>query len=372
MKRALLPLALLSACGAGTTAPPARTSPATIAPAPARPALRSRLADAVGPLVDHPFGTAVTVTGIVDRETATYSYGTLRDGGPAAGDEARFDVASVSKVLTAARIVSLAHAKTLDLDDPVARHLPGMKLVDRDRVDRASTVTIRDLIRHSSGLPHQPRDLEKIVHGRWSEPDLLRVLTEDWEITLAKQPGDFLYSNTGYVLLGAIVERTLRCSFADCMADYLRELGMTHSTFWPETLGDDDGATHGRVIDNGAPAWRTPQWFASRYALPFTGLWTSTPDLARFGATILAAAKDPSAPLHAMTKGRLGLFKKERLGVESLEHDGSGPGFHAALVIVPAKSAVIAVAVNGGNETKPETRLFDNVVERSYEALFIR
>ena len=44
--------------------------------------------------------------------------------------ELKFNVASVSKVLTAARIVSLAHAKVIKLDDPVSKYLPGVKLLD--------------------------------------------------------------------------------------------------------------------------------------------------------------------------------------------------------------------------------------------------
>lgn len=332
--------------------------------------LHDRLASAVAPLVKPPFGTATAVTALVGTVESTTALGTLWDGGPAAANGTRFNVASVSKVLTAARIVSLAHTKAIGLDDPVSTHLPGVKLIDKGGVDRAGTITVRQLVQHRSGLPQVPKDLEQKVANRWSSPDLLRVLTDSWELTLEGPSGQYTYSNTGYALLAAIVERTRSCSFADCMAAYLAELGMTRSTFWPATLGDD--AAHGRVVVQGTVTFNAPSWYASRYAIPFTGLWTSMPDLARFGSILLAASKDSASPLHEMTAtdgATLGLFRNTRLDAPSLEHDGSGPGFHAALVVIPSKSLVLAMAANGGNETKDEGRAFGNIVGSAVDAV---
>lgn len=332
--------------------------------------LHDRLESAMAPLLQPPFGTAAAVTGSSGSVATTAALGTLWDGGPPVGNESRFNVASVSKVLTAARIVSLAHANVIGLDDPVSKHLPGVTMRDKDGVDRAGTITVRQLVQHRSGLPHQPKDLVEKVANRWSSPDLLRILTDAWDLPLEGAPGQFRYSNTGYALLGAIVERTGKCSFADCMSAYLSELGMARSTFWPATLGED--AAHGRVVVQGSDEFHPPSWYASRYAIPFTGLWTSMPDLARFGAVLVAASKDAASPLHAMTAAGdvgLGLFRNTRLDAPSLEHDGSGPGFHAALVVVPSKDLVLALATNGGNETKNESAAFGKVVRAAFDAL---
>jgi CubicO group peptidase (beta-lactamase class C family) len=337
------------------------------------------LVTTIAPLAKSPFGTGAVATSLIDGVANTAPLGTVFDGGPAVGAETRFNVASVSKVLTAARIVSLAHAKAIDLDAPVSAYLPGVKLLDKG-VDRAGTITVRQLVEHRSGLPHVPKDLEQKVAGRWSSPDLLRLLTDSWELPLAGPPGQYLYSNTGYALLAAIVERTATvdarryCSFADCMASYLRELGMPHSTFWPATL--DENAAHGRVVIDGVPSFHAPGWYGSRYALPFSGLWTSMPDLAHFGALLVAAAHDPGSPLHGMTAmegGTLGLFRNKRVlasGVTAptLEHDGSGPGFYAALVVVPSTGLVLAVATNGGNESKAEATTFGTIVADAVRA----
>jgi CubicO group peptidase (beta-lactamase class C family) len=215
-----------------------------------------------------------------------------------------------------------------------------------------------------------PKDLEQKVANRWSSPDLLRLLTDSWDLTLEGTPGQYKYSNTGYALLAAIIERTRNCSFADCMAAYLSELGMTRSTFWPATLDED--AARGRVVVQGTVKFNAPGWYASRYAIPFTGLWTSMPDLARFGSIIVAASKDSSSPLFEMTAtdgATLGLFRNKRLDTTSLEHDGSGPGFYAALVVIPSKSLVLAMAANGGNETKEEGTAFGNIVGSAVSAV---
>jgi CubicO group peptidase (beta-lactamase class C family) len=332
--------------------------------------LHDRLARAVAPLVHAPFGTAAAVSGAVGSVETTAALGTLWEGGPLARDDARFNVASVSKVLTAARIVSLAHAHVIGLDDPVSKLLPGVKLLDKGGVDHAGTITVRHLVQHRSGLPQVPKDLEKKVGNRWSSADLLRVLTDSWELTLEGTPGQYKYSNTGYALLGAIVERARNCSFADCMATYLNELGMTRSTFWPATLGDD--AAQGRVVVQGSVEFNAPSWYASRYAIPFTGLWTSMPELARFGSMLVSASKDAASPLHAMTGtdgATLGLFRNTRLDAPSLEHDGSGPGFYAALIVVPSKDIVVALAANGGNETKEEGTAFTEAVRAAVIAV---
>lgn len=151
--------------------------------------LHDRLASAVAPLVRAPFGTAAAVSGAVGPVQTTAALGTLWNGGPVAGNDSRFNVASVSKVLTASRIVSLAHAKVIGLDETVSKYLPGVKLLDKGGVDQARAITVRQLVQHRSGLPQVPKDLDQKVANRWSSPDLLRMLTDSWELRLEGTQG---------------------------------------------------------------------------------------------------------------------------------------------------------------------------------------
>lgn len=332
--------------------------------------LTERLTPLLDELVTPPFGTAASITAIRGDLTVTLTTGELWDGGPAADDETCFNVASVSKLLTAARIVSLADAGELGLEDALVDRLPGVTLIDPVGVDQSGVVTLRDLLRHRSGLPHQPSDLEEHAGGNFSDPYFLTMITDSWEIELLGLPGAYSYSNLGYALLGAVAERTETCAFAGCMMGYLDELQMPRSAFWPDML--DDNAAHGRVQSGSSVDFNAPSWYASRYYLPFGGLWTTSTELARFGEALAAASTDPAAPLHEMTVGSghgLGPIHGERLGSPTLEHDGSTPGFLAALVVVPEQDIVVAIMTNGGNEDTEQGEDFQVLVTEIVEAL---
>ncbi len=333
--------------------------------------LEKQLEAALSGLSAPPFGPAAAASAAHANESASVALGVHHAGGPATSPATRFNVASVSKTLTAARVVSWASAGTLALGDPISTHLPGVTLRDAGGVDQSGNITIADLLRHRAGLPHFPADLEAQVAGQWQAPDLLTTITASWEITLTATPGTYQYSNLGYALLGAIVERTGGCVFAACMSDYLAELGMHSATFWPADL-DPAEAAHGHVLADGVAMTHAPSWYGSRYAIPFTGLWTTMDDLAAFGRTLIDAAADPSAPLHPMTSGDgygLGMVHGERFGAPTLEHDGSGPGFYAALVVFPSRDAVVAIATNGGNEQSSEVNAFGNAVSAAAQAV---
>lgn len=351
-----------------------RASVSADAPPPARgPAIdaasRAKLDALLAELARPPFGTGAALSVSIEGQDLSIATGTLWSDGPRATEDARWNVASVSKLLTAAKVVDLAARGRVGLDDAVGLHLPGVRLVDGDGRDRTAEVTLRRLLMHRGGLPHQPGALEpREVGSDWSDPALLTKLTTSWTITLAGEPGAYAYSNVGYALLAAIVERVEGVTFADAMDAHLRGGGMSASTFWPETL-DALTAARGRVLVDGEVRFHEPAWYGSRYALPFSGLWTSTPDLVRFGRALNDASTDPAAPLHAMTRldGEQGHgpgpVHRTRQGARSLEHDGSGPGFCAWLLAIPARRVVLAVACNGGDETREQGRRLGEVVE---------
>jgi D-alanyl-D-alanine carboxypeptidase len=111
----------------------------------------------------------------------------------------RYSIGSISKQFTATAILMLAEQQKLSLDDPVSKYLP--------ELTRASQVTVRQLLSHTSGYQdYWPQD--------YVPPFMIREVTaEDILNRWAKKPLDFApgtqwqYSNTGYVLAGAIVEK---------------------------------------------------------------------------------------------------------------------------------------------------------------------
>jgi CubicO group peptidase (beta-lactamase class C family) len=143
-----------------------------------------------------------------------------------------FYIASVAKQFTAFAIARLAQQGKLSLDDDIRKHLPELH-------DFGKTVTIRNLIHHTSGL----RDyliLLMLAGGRQgdliTQKDALRLLRGQRELDFP--PGEqHSYSNSNYILLATIVERVTKQTYHDWMAKNVFEpLGMSRSE-----VGDDPG-----------------------------------------------------------------------------------------------------------------------------------
>ncbi|GCE07453.1 serine hydrolase domain-containing protein [Dictyobacter aurantiacus] len=137
-----------------------------------------------------------------------------------------FGLGSLTKPFTATAIMLLEKQGKLRLDDPIQHYLPAYPISQH-------TVTLRHLLTHTSGIPNfvtQPKFWDKHAHA---------VNSADEVIALFKElPSDFLpgtkysYSNSGYVLLGRILERLLDMSYAEVMQRLIfAPLGMTHSYY---------------------------------------------------------------------------------------------------------------------------------------------
>lgn len=311
-------------------------------------------------------GSGASLSVSIDGRRQTYTAGFAYEGGPVVDGETRFNVASVSKLITASMVVALAHEGRIHLDDPIGIHLPGLRLVDAKGEDRARDITIAQLLAHRGGLPHHPSSLDPgAVGSSFTDPALIQRLAASWEIALAQEPGTYAYSNLGYVLLAAVIEKEAGDDFVSAAALHLRALGMDHSTFWPAAL---DQAAHGRI--DGA-TFHPPGWYTSRYALPFTGLWTTTEDLLRFGEA-MARSDAWSAMRRFEGEGPaygLGPVRRIRHGHATLEHDGGGPGFVAWLITVPDADIHLAVTVNAHGESRENAQRFVQLVDQLVEVV---
>ena len=138
------------------------------------------------------------------------------------------ETGSVAKQFTAAAIALLAQDGRLSLEDDIRKHLPEVP-------DFGAVVTIRHLLNHTSGLRDQwgllgmmGRSPGTAVH---TTAEILRLVGRQRELNFP--PGsDYLYSNTGYTLLGVIAQRASGMSFADFTRQRIFEpLGM-RDTQW--------------------------------------------------------------------------------------------------------------------------------------------
>lgn len=111
-----------------------------------------------------------------------------------------FELASVSKQFTAMLIAMLYQEGKLNVDDAIEKYLPELPY---------PAITIRHLLNHTSGLP----DYQKLMDEKWDKSkvanndDVISYLKKFHPSVLFKPGEKYEYSNTGYVLLGSIVEK---------------------------------------------------------------------------------------------------------------------------------------------------------------------
>ena len=134
-----------------------------------------------------------------------------------------FELASLTKQFTAAAVLLLVHEGKLSLDDPIEKFIeaPPAHWIG---------VTLQQLLSHSAGLEHR---FEKSVDGSL----LLDYSTESMLLSAKATPGfappgkRFRYSDQGYFLLGLIIERVQKLSYADFLFErFFVPLGMRHTT----------------------------------------------------------------------------------------------------------------------------------------------
>jgi serine-type D-Ala-D-Ala carboxypeptidase len=130
---------------------------------------------------------------------------------PSVERDSVFGVASVSKPVTATGVMQLIENGQIGANQPLHKYLPEFQGADCEKI------TVRHLLTHTSGLPY-----------RYEGPVL-----EAGRQGLQHEPGTFLaYSNTGYDLLGKLVERISGKPYNDYMRQAIFEpLGMNDSTF---------------------------------------------------------------------------------------------------------------------------------------------
>jgi len=140
--------------------------------------------------------------------------------------DTRFRIGSVTKQFTAALILQFAEDGRLNLDDPITAHIPDYPAAAGDRI------TIHHLLTHTSGIPSYTSlpTFETLLRDPY-EPDSFLTVFSDLELEF--EPGSaYNYSNSGYFLLGVIVEAVTGESYDHILNERLLEPhGLTQSGY---------------------------------------------------------------------------------------------------------------------------------------------
>jgi CubicO group peptidase (beta-lactamase class C family) len=177
-------------------------------------------------------------------EQARLVSGTMRgeDGSGPMRPDAKFRIASLTKPIVSVLAMMLVDEGRLGLDDAVPSHLPelsGMRLVDGSAPARQPTV--RDLMRHTAGMPYggetrDPRALERVraegLDGRLPLLEPGRFLESLARLPLANHPGAAFRYGFSTDVLGLVIERVLGQRLGEALAERVFEpLGMRDTGF---------------------------------------------------------------------------------------------------------------------------------------------
>jgi D-alanyl-D-alanine carboxypeptidase len=141
---------------------------------------------------------------------------------------------SITKIVTAIAILQLHEQGRLQLDDSVAKYLPFFKVKYPSVTSK--TITIRNLLNHSSGLSDPMLRLFRWIHYEGephiNQTTLVEKVLPDYS-KLEFEPGENTkYSNFGYMLLGAIIEQAANQTYENYVRQNILEpLEMTHTDF---------------------------------------------------------------------------------------------------------------------------------------------
>jgi CubicO group peptidase (beta-lactamase class C family) len=300
----------------------------------------------------------------------------LRTGVDATTDSV-FQIGSITKVWTATLAMQLVDEGLLDLDEPIVRHLPGFTVADPTV---ASSVTTRQLLTHTSGI-----DGDLILDTGRGDDNLEKYVAAMATLTQVHPQGATMsYCNSGYVLLGRLVEVLRNASWDAVLRERLLvPLGLRTAGTLPEEALLHAAAT-GHLVPPGADApIVTPQWGIFRSAGPAGLLHMTARDLLTFvqahldggstadGTRILsaqsvAAMQQPQVEVpDRYTLGShwgLGWIVMSWDGRTVLGHDGGTLGQAAFLRSLPDAGLSVALLTNGGAHLRElSDALFDEV-----------
>ena len=197
-----------------------------------------------------------------------------------------FFLASLTKGIVATAVMRYADEGRLDLETPLGRYL-----ADLDGSD-AGTVTAKQVLTHTSGLPDMP--VESLRKDRPTFEDARRFVAESRLLT---EPGQvYRYNSVAFMLLAEVMSALSARPFEEALAERLTEpLGMTDSTFDARPLRDRIKPVRGIGADNRV-VQEVLLRFMAQATMPGGGLFGTLGDLLRLGRALLPADSESAGP----------------------------------------------------------------------------
>lgn len=289
-----------------------------------------------------------------------------------------FQIGSTGKIYTTTLIMQLVDEGRVDLDAPVSAYVPKLRLADPKSVD---TITVRQLLNHTSGIDGD--HFEDFGRG----DDCLERFVESMSgLTQVAPPGSFFsYCNSGWVLLGHLVEKVAEGGFDGVYKERLfGPLGFKRTTMLPE-----EAILHrvsvGHTVD---PETKTPtvvpQWMLPRSLGPAGLICQPVGELLDFARMHLDGGRAgdgtqvlSTESVQAMQQESVALHDRYTLGPAwglgwilfdwgpepVIGHDGATLGQGSYLRLAPERKLAVALLANSDSRTPLYRTLFDEIFQ---------
>lgn len=257
-------------------------------------------------------------------------------------ENTKFRIGSISKTFTAAMVFKAIEEKKLTLDTKLDKFYPA--------VPNASKITVAQLLNHHSGIHNFTNDLsfQSWYTQPTSEAEMISVITKGGSDFEPGSKGE--YSNSNYVLLSYILERSYKSSFKELVNKMIiKPLGLKN-TYYGSAINTDANEAQSYRFQG---SWQREK--DTDMSVPMgAGAMVSNPaDLSRFIEGLFAGKIVSQASLSqmkTMTDGYgMGLFEFPVPGEKAFGHNGGIDGFTALLTYVPEDKVTFALTSNGAN-----------------------
>ncbi|MFJ8623776.1 serine hydrolase domain-containing protein [Kitasatospora sp. NPDC093550] len=301
----------------------------------------------------------------------------------------RFWIGSTTKTFVATLVLQLVADGAIELDGPVADHLPAFGLDPR--------ITVRMLLQHTSGLYNYTGELDAdgtfvpglpSVGKPWVDNRFHSYRPEDLvRFALARparfEPGaDQSYANTNYTLAVLLIEALTGRSYAEELRQRILEpLGLRDTAAPGDSPELPEPHAHGYYRYQDGEQWEVVDVTRQNLSLLVGAgdLFSTTRDLHTFFSALLGGRLLP-APLldemrtpHGMLGYGLGLFVQD-LGPEHgtiVHHNGGAPGgFGALMISTPDGSTTLTAGLTTGDSATDPAQEFPKALDRLITAVF--
>ncbi|WP_414716945.1 serine hydrolase domain-containing protein [Stenotrophomonas sp. UBA7606] len=279
-----------------------------------------------------------------------YGLAVVEDGTPVT-PASNFRLASVSKQFTAAAILLLVEDGKLGIDDPLKKWLPSLPAV-------ADTMTLRQLLSHSSGLLDYEDLMDPADTRQVHDADVLALLEKQNRSYFT--PGtDYRYSNSGYALLALVVGKASGSDFASFLRQRIfLPLGMTNTFAHQDGVDEVPHRAYGYSQIEGR--WQRTDQSTTSAVLGDGGIYSSIDDLAKWDAALYderllkaASLKQAFSPATKTTEPDVPFYGFGwRINGDALWHSGESIGFRNVIVRYP-KQQLTVIVLSNRNEPEP-------------------